>query len=55
MFEEGYYVCELKAIFLDGTYFRECYYDAKTKRFLLDNADVSKRVVRVVEKAVGYE
>lgn len=48
----GYYVCELRAIFHKGTYNRECFYDAETQRFLLENADVTKRVVRVIEKAV---
>lgn len=48
----GYYVCELRAIFHKGTYIKECFYDANTKQFYWKTGNVTKRVVRVIEKAV---
>ncbi len=56
MLESGYYYCELRAFFSKGTYVRKCFYEASTNRYLYDgNADVTRRVIRVIEKVKTNE
>lgn len=46
----GYYLCVLNSFFNKGTYTMICFYDPDEERFMIDNANVTKRVVKVLEK-----
>lgn len=51
--ESGHYLCEIKAIFNEGTYEAECFYDSSLGKFLTtgtSSGNITRRVVRVIRE-----